>query len=254
MSETLTDPQDGATPAEPAATEDPKPIAPGTEGAATDQTTEQPKPDRAERRIAALSARLAATGTDRDRLAAENAELRRAANPPAAEEPPKPEDIPRLVEERVARELAEREIKAKVSTFHETGQKEYPDWKDRCSSLIEMGVDGPLSEVLLELPAAVTASLADDPEELERIVGMKTERARAIALGKYAATLEAKPAPTAEETERVRVAAHTRRVSQAPAPIRPIGGNARVELNESTMSAQQLVENYSKQAMKARGL
>jgi hypothetical protein len=242
MSETLDAPQGVASEAEPVAatTETPAPV---DTGVATDQTTEQPKPDRAERRIAALSARLAAGENERQRLAAEVETLRRAQNPPAAEEPPKPEDIPRLVEERAAAIAEQRALQTRVQTFHEAGQKEYTDWRERCSSLIQMGVDGPLSEVLLELPATVTAALADDPEELERIVGLKSERARAIALGKYAASIEGKPAPVAAPV-----------VSRAPAPIRPIGGNARVELNEANMTAQQLVEHYSKQAMKARGL
>src|ERR1700679_184144 len=114
MSETLTDAQGGANEAEPAATAD-KPIAPGTEGAATeDKPAEQPKPDRAERRIAALSARLAAGENERQRMAAELAEMRRVQTPPAAEEPPKPEDIPRLVEQRVAAEVERRAIQARV--------------------------------------------------------------------------------------------------------------------------------------------
>lgn len=251
MSETLDAPQGVASEAEPVAATTETPAAVDTAVATEDNTTETPKPSKEERNWARISARLTAETRERERLQGEVERLSRAAHPPAPEEPPKPEDIPRLVEERVAAEVERRAIQARVQTFHETGLKEYPDWKDRCSSLIEMGVDAPLSEVLLELPATVTAALADDPEELERIVGLKSERARAIALGKYAATLEARPA---DEAERVRVAAHTRRVSQAPAPIRPIGGNARVEPNEATMTAQQLVDLYSKQAMKARGL
>lgn len=250
MSDTLDVPQGVVTEAEPAATAAETP-APVDTGAATDATTETPKPSREERRWAVLSARLTATQQRADAQEAELQTLRRAASPPAAEEPPKPEDIPKLVEQRVAAEVERRAVQARVQTFHETGAAAYPDWKDRCSSLIEMGVDAPMSELLLEMPATVTAALSDEPEELERIVGLKSERARAIALGKFAAALDARPA---EDADRVRVAAHTRRVSQAPAPIRPVNGNARVEPNERTMTAQQLVEHYSKQAMKARGL
>jgi hypothetical protein len=109
---------------------------------------------------------------------------------------------------------------------------------------MQMGADAGLAELLIELPdgAKVAGALADQPEELERIAGLRTERARAIALGKYAASIAARPAPTAAS-----------RVSRAPAPIRPLGnGNARVEFNEYTASANELAEHYAKQAMDAR--
>lgn len=243
MNETVTAPQGAADPsADPAVTETPAPV---DTGAATDPAdpADPPKPSRVERRIAALSARLSAGEQERARLTAENEHYRRQAGPPRPAQPITENDIPRIVEERVAAQLAQRETQGRVERFHEAGRAAFPDWQDRCSSLMQMGADAAFAELLVETPdgARVAAALADDPEELERISGLKTERARAIALGRFAAGMEGKPAPAA------------RNVSRAPAPIRPIsGGTSRTEFNESTASTQQLVDHYTKQAMAAR--
>lgn len=247
MSETTeTAPQGGGAAPEPAATET-ETTAPVTEGAAdteaqsTDQATEeQPRPSRADRRFAALSARLAAESAARTRIEAEFAEFRRGAPRTDADGTPTPEDIPRIVEERVAAEVAKRAAEERAERFHEAGKTAYADWQSRCQSLMQMGADAQMAELLIELPdgAKVAGALADDPEELERIAGIKTERGRAIALGKYAAGIAAAPPPP--------------RVSRAPAPIRPLGGSARVEPNEYQMNGDQLVQFYSRQAMEAR--
>lgn len=248
MSET-TDPQGGAAAAaEPAApaettTEAPAPAETGAAETGGDNP-EQPKPSRADRRIAALSARLSAGEQERARLAAELDAYRRQANPAQPPQPPRPEDIPRLVEERVGQELTQRMAQERAQTFHEQGRAAFPDWADRCQSLMQMGADPQLAELLIETPGGpkVAAALADDPEEMERIAGLKTERARAIALGRYAAGLEASPGR-----------APARPTSRAPEPIRPVGnGAARVTFNEQTATTQQLVDYYARQAMERR--
>lgn len=245
MSDTETAPQGGdpgsepaeaPAPAETGAATEPR-VKPEGEADPTETTTEAPpKPSRADRRIAALSARLAAQSTELDTL--RRAQASRGSAEP--ERPPAPEDLPRIVEERVAAEVARREIWQKVQAFHAAGQAAHSDWQERCQNLMQMGADDGLSELLIELPdgAKIAGALADDPEELERIAGIRTERGRAIALGKYAAAIEARPPPP--------------KVSRAPAPIRPISGTARVEPNEHSMSSAQLVEYYSRQAMEAR--
>jgi hypothetical protein len=243
MSNTTTDPQGGAAPAaEPAATET-EATAPADAGAATETTeTEQPKPSRVDRRIAALSARLSAGEQERARLAAELERTRTQA--PRQPSPVTPEDIPRLVEQQVAERL-ERD---RADRFHEAGRASYPDWQDKCAALMQMGADAQIAQLLIETPdgPAVAAALADDPEEMERIAGLRTERARAIALGRFAASME-KKAPAGAP------AAGARRTTQAPPPIRPIGGGtARAAFNEATATTQQLVEYYAKQAAERR--
>jgi hypothetical protein len=237
MSET--DPQGGAeTPAEPVATET-EATAPAETGAAdeTDETAEPAKPTRTERRIAALRARLTAGEAEHARLAQEVEQYRRQAQP----QPDKPitaEDIPRIVEERVAAQLAQRVEQERAENFHAAGKAEFKDWGERCQSLMQMGFDAPLAQLLIETPggAKVAGALADDPEAAETIAGLKTATARALALGRYAATLETREPPA-------------RKTSPLPAPIKPLAGaTARTVFDESKASAAQLVEYYSKQA------
>lgn len=246
MSETIeTAPQDGGALApEPAVTtEAPAPAETGAASDTTDDTTPEPaKPSRTERRIAALSARLSAGEAERNRLAAELEQYRRQA-PPQPERPPTAEDIPRLVEQRVAAELEQRLGKERADRFHEQGRAEFKDWQDKCQSLISMGADAQFAQLLLDAPdgVKVAAALADDPEAMEAIAALKTERGRALALGRFAATLEAKPA------------APVRSVSRAPAPIRPVTGSAKAEFNEYLEAdASKLSEYYARQHMERR--
>ncbi|HEX3574572.1 MAG TPA: hypothetical protein VHU42_08240 [Rhodopila sp.] len=189
-----TDPQGGAaTAAEPAATET-EATAPANTGAAdtteaseaSEGTEATPKPSRTDRRIAALSARLSAGEQERARLAAELERARSDGRPKAPPRPVTPEDIPRIVEERVQAQLAQRLVQERADRFHEAGRAAFPDWADRCASLMQMGADAQIAELLIEAPDGpkVAAALADDPEEMERIAGLKSERARAIALGR----------------------------------------------------------------------
>ena len=245
MSETETAPPGGAQ-AEPAATTETTP-APVDTGAATETTTTEPteaevKQSRIERRIAAMSARLSAGEQERARLAGENERLRSGAtHEPDPNRALTQDDIKRAREEGEAQGA----VRARVERFHEQGRASYPDWTERCQSLMAMGADSGLAELLVETPdgAKVAAALADDPEALEAIAGLRSERSRAIALGKFAAEMRDKPAPAA------------RRVSNAPAPIRQLNGaSARAEFNEFTATAEQLTAYYAKQLRERRGL
>jgi hypothetical protein len=257
MSETTeTAPQGGADPAEPAVID---PNAPGTEGAATEPTPEQVEAEkaeresRAERRIGRLTARLSAGEAERARMAAELDAMRRAITQPPPEPqaiPQTPEELERLVEARADAKAAQAAAKAaheanlaRVQTFHKAGQAAFTDWNERCQNLMEMGADPAFAELLVEIPdgAKVAAALSDDPEEMERIAALKSERWRAIALGRYAATLEAKPAPEL-------------RTSRAPAPIAPIAARGtRVAFNEyRETDADALVDYYRKQQQERR--
>lgn len=238
----------GEAEAELIATDDTAPET-GTETETTETEAEAKKPDPddkadpAAKRIGRLTARLAAKDAAIQAMEARLAEIERRAGPKEPDRPLTQDELPKVIEARVAEELAKREVATKVASFHEAGKAAYPDWQDRCAALMEMGADPAFAELLIDMPdgAKLAASLADDPDELERIAGLKTERARAIALGKYSAALEAKPAVA-------------KPVSKAPPPIKPITGAVKTVFNEATATADQLVAHYAKQAMAKRGL
>lgn len=241
MSETVTDtaPQGGAPEAELAETT--APVGTGAADTTTETTaTEDPKPSRADRRIAALSARLAAQAQELDAL-------RRSQQPAPQPQalPQTPEELERLIDARAEAKANQQATQARADAFHEAGRAAHADWNDRCTSLIQMGADAQFSQLLVEMPegARVAGALADDPEELERIAAIKTERGRAIALGKYAAKLpEEKPQ-----------AAPRRAVSRAPAPIRPVNGTANPTFNEyTTDDASALAQHYMRESMERR--
>ena len=242
MSETIAPPGEGEPP-EPAATETEAP-APAAEGAATETTettTEEPKPSRGDRRIAALSARLSAAEQREQHQAAEIEALRSGRmQQPNGELHLTPEQQAYL-DQRVAAEVAHRAAQDRAQRFHAEGRAQHADWQERCSSLMQMGADAQIAELLIEMPEGVkvAAALADDPEELERIAALRTERARAIELGKYAAAKAAAPAPAP-------------RVSRAPPPIRPVTGSVTSTFNEYTATPEQLTEHYAKQLREKR--
>lgn len=237
MSETI--PQDAA---DPVVTDDTNPLVETT----TDTTTDTPKPkegDKADpvaRRFASMTAKLSASSAT---VRALEQQIQALQRPAAAAGQPAPEAqqaiqaaAERLYEQRVATE--------KVNSFHEAGKTAYTDWQEKCAALIEMGGDAQFAELLVDMPdgARVAAALADDPEEMERIAGLKTERARAIALGKYSAAMEAKGVPA-------------KPVSKAPPPVVPLrSGPVRAVFNEQTATADQLVAHYDKQERIKRGL
>jgi hypothetical protein len=243
MSETTeTVPQDGGAPA-PEPAEAP---APADTGAATEttETTEQPKPSRADRRIAALSARLSAGEQERARLNAEIADMRARGGQlyEQAQQTQIPPELQPVIRREVEAGIEHARSQERVQAFHAAGRAAHADWADKCQALIQMGADAGFSQLLVETPEGhkIAAALADEPEELERIAALRSDRARAIELGKFAAKIEGRPAPP------------RRALSQAPPPIRPIGGSRTVEPSEATMTAQQLVDFYSKQALEAR--
>ena len=104
---------------------------------------------------------------------------------------------------------------ARIEAFHRAAYAEFPDWDKRRKDLQEMGADGGIAQILVEMPQGhrVAAALYDEPGELERIADLKTERARAIALGQFAARIEARRA--------VPPSPQPRRASSLSEPIRP---------------------------------
>jgi hypothetical protein len=226
----------------------------GPSGAAPESTppeTDEQQPAREadearakeDRRIAQLRARLGAAERQQEAQRAELEFYRRQVQQQApAEETP---------EQRYQRERmqirAEVETQIRSERFHEQGGAAYADWKAKCDSLVAMGADAGFASLLVEMPdgVKVAAALADDPSEVERIANLRSERSRAIALGKYAATLDADDGGT-------RAARPAPQVTRAPAPIRPVTGRASPQVNLYTMSGQQAVDYFMKEDLEKR--
>lgn len=198
---------------------------------------------RGDRRFATVTAKLSAKEREAEQLRTELEVYRRMQQqqPPGEETP----------EQRYQRERAQmrdqvmREIRAE--RFHEEGRAAYRDWNQRTQDLIDMGADAGMADLLIEMPGGVriAAALAEDPAELKRIADIRSERGRAIALGKYAASIEgdngaapARPAP--------------QQVTRAPAPIRPVTGRAAPQFNEYTADGNTLVDRYMRQDLERR--
>jgi hypothetical protein len=218
---------------EPAPAPAPAPTPEPVEQAEGEQTEEQ-RQHPADKRFAVLTAKLSAA----ERIQAEQRselEFLRAQRQPAAPVA----DTPEAREQQMRQQIrAEEGVRLRAERFHQEGAAEFSDWSKKCADLMAMGVDKEFASLLLEMPNAprVVAALADDPEEVQRIAGIYSERGRAIALGAYAAKLNngaaAAPAP----------------VTRAPAPVRPVSGRASPTFNEYTASAQDLVDHYLKPA------
>jgi hypothetical protein len=116
-----------------------------------------------------------------------------------------------------------------------------------------MGADPGFASLLVEMPGGegvrVAAALAADPDAVQRIANLRTERARAVALGKYAATIEdgagAQTAPRAAVNGNGGAQAPV--VTRAPAPIRPVTGRVSPTFNEYTATAAELADHYMRQ-------
>jgi hypothetical protein len=236
MSETTETPE--GTPA-PEPTPAPVPDTPAPD---TEEPEQKPQREADEegRRVAQLRARLGAAERERE---AQRAELefyrRQAQQQTPAEETP---------EQRYHRERAqiriEVETQIRTERFHEQGQAAYGDWAQRCDDLVKMGADAGFAQLLVEMPdgVKVAAALAGDPAELQRIANLRSERARAVALGKYAATVDADDSGT-------RAARPAPQVTRAPAPIRPVTGRASPQFNEYTADGNTLVDRYMQQTL-----
>jgi hypothetical protein len=225
---------------------DPPAPAPASTPAATDlpepgEQTEEERTrarDDESRRVAQVRARLGATERERDQLAARLAYYEaRDAPPPGT--PPTPEQQEAMLRQQIR---AEEAGKIRAERFHEEGSAAFPDWSKRCGDLMAMGADAGFAQLLVEMPGGtkVAAALADDPAEVERMSAIRTERGRAIALGRYAAMLDNGGVTGA--TPRTQ----SQPVTRAPAPVRPVTGRASPQFNEYTASAQDLVEHYLK--------
>ena len=221
--------------------------APDTAGDTTETTEGEDKTQqREDRRIAQLRARLGAAEREKQQQAAELEFYRRQAH---SQQPA--EETPEQAQMRLRQEVrGEVEAQIRTERFHAEGGAQFSDWAAKCKDLVELGADANFAQLLVEMPEGVrvAAALADDPEAVERISRIGTERGRAIALGKYAATIEGSSNGAAAPAR----AAQPQPLTRAPAPIRPVTGRASPTFNEYTASGPALAEFYAKQALERR--
>ena len=231
------------TPATPA----PESTPPETDEPAKEAEEEQKRSG--DRRFAELSAKWTAAERDRAALRAENEYYRRQIAQQAPEQ-----DTPEQAAQRLRmRVRAEVEAEIKVKNLHAQGYAQYADWDERRQRVVDMGGDAHFAQLIVDMPPSeavrVVAALSEDPEALQRIVKLDGERARGVALGRYAATIE-DAAPARGNGH----ATSTPQVTRAPAPIRPVTGRASPQFNEYTASPEQLVDYYLKRDLeRARG-
>jgi hypothetical protein len=240
MSETTDTPQPGVS--ETAPEPQPQPTEAPADDTARDtiegDEQPEPKPSRADRRFAELTAKLDALSRENARREEELAHWRRqAAQVPPADETPEQREY------RVREQIRDEErFRLQVERFHAEGASQYGDWAKLCEDVKQMGADAPLSRLIVEMPEAVkvVAALADDPAAVQRISNIQSERGRAIALGKFAATIEDRPAiPRAAPVA----------VTRAPAPVRTVTGRTSPTVNPYTMTGQEAVDYFMRQDM-----
>lgn len=242
MSETQTEP-----PVEPVVPDTPAPAldSPANESAPDTPEEQEEKQSRGDRRFAELTARLSAAERREQERERELTFLRQQQQQIA------PQD--ETPEQRYHRERAEIradvEAQVRAESFHQQGARQFDDWQQRCASLIKMGADAGFAQMLVEMPEGVrvAAALVDSPAEVERIARLQTVQARAIALGKFAARVDAEDAPV-----RANGLAPSVQLTRAPAPVRPVTGRASPVFNEYSATGQQLVDKWMAEDLKNR--
>lgn len=152
-----------------------------------------------------------------------------------------PADFNEAVRAEARRIAAEERFTSDCNSIFEAGEKAHGDgFKESVSNLNMMGIMSPqLVEAALvtDAPSEVIHFLGSDLDEAARITSLSPIR-MAAELTKLATTLNAKP-PGAE-------------FSRAPAPIRPVGGTAKPEVDLANIATSKSMSEYVA-ARKAQG-
>lgn len=181
---------------------------------------------------------------ERDELAAKLAE-----NAPADPETPAfdPKNFESLVDQAAERKLAQRQVKDRTESWFKAGQTEFggESFNEKCNMVAAMGAgDSPEFMAIITdseiIPDGhkVVAALADHPEEAQRILSLGPVK-MAAALTRFAATNSVK-APEAP-------------ISQAPAPIKPIGGSAKASGPDDSQDIKTWLANRNATARTTAG-
>lgn len=146
-------------------------------------------------------------------------------------------DFEKRVDARAQQILAAREYEGKMKSFSVAGEKEYPDFNDRCNAVatfLDRDKIPHFMSIVTDIDDGhiAIAKLADDPDTAERILKMAPHK-MAIELAKLASEKAPKP---------------KKPVSAAPEPIKPASGNARVDGYRPNMTVEEHVEWANKHA------
>lgn len=140
------------------------------------------------------------------------------------------EKLSRMIEERAAKMIAERETQSKMSAWDSKGRAEIPDFLDKCNTVAEMGAGNrpDFMEALLDLDDSqhIVAALADDPDKLAAILAMPPHRMGA-ALARVQPKQVAKPSTP---------------ISKAPPPPKSIDTTAGGGRSVNDMSVAEQLE------------
>ncbi len=228
--------QDGAIPETviPAEPVTEKPAEPEPEKPAAEAAQEPEKPKRKpwyQDRIDTLTRQRAEEKTSRERLEAELAALK----PKDEGEQPQsfdPKQFEQVIEQRAQAMVAQREVQARTKGFISAGEKEFgaSDFMEKCNEVAALGAgDSPEFMAIITdaelIPDGhkVIAALAEHPEDAQHILSLPPLK-MAAALAKFAGTAKVPE----------------KKISQAPAPIKPIGGTAKA----STPNDNDPIDNW----------
>lgn len=183
--------------------------------------TEPPKPKRVpwyQDRINELTAK-----NTREKQAREAAEAKLAAALPKEDTDAapafKPEQFEHLIDQRAHALVAQRQFEQRSKAWIDAGNKEFGagEFMDKCNEVAALGAGESTDFMALItdpdiIPDGhkVVAALAEHPEEAQRILSMDPVRMSA-ALTRFASTAKLPE----------------KKISNAPAPIKPIGGTAK---------------------------
>lgn len=237
-------PETTELPPEPAET--PEETPPAAE-AAPEKPAEPVKPKRTpwyQERINQLTAQKTHERTARE---AAEAKLAALGTKPDAEQPApfKPEQFEQLIDQRANAIVAQREVERRSRGFLEAGEKEFgrEGFQEKCNEVAALGAGD--SREFMQLVTdpdimpdgpKVIAALADHPEEAQRILAMDPLK-MAAALTRFATTMK--------EPEK--------KISNAPPPIKPVGGTAKASEPSDTMPMSQWLELRNKTARTSAG-
>lgn len=242
--------QDGAPPEPtilPTEAAEPEPEAPKEPEIKAEASKAPEKPKRTpwyQERINELTAQKT-----KERVAREAAEAKLAALAPKPEtEQPKPFDpkeFEGLIEQRAQSLLAQKDMERRTRSFLEAGNKEFgaDTFQEKCNEVAALGAgDSREFMALITDPDAVKdgpkviAALADHPEEAQRIIAMDPLKMGA-ALARFEASIKAPE----------------KQISNAPAPIKPVGGTAKASEPSDTMTMEQWIALRNKTARTSAG-
>jgi hypothetical protein len=133
-------------------------------------------------------------------------------------------DVDRIATEKAQQIAHQTEFNRACNDIYEQGAKSFEDFDASLSNFRMLGGLPPaLVEAAIETgePHKVLYELGKNPDEASRIMALSP-----IRMGAAAARIAAKQAPAAPAPV----------VSKAPAPIRPIAGSGKVELDDSRLS------------------